>query len=617
MCGISGLISKNNQFTKSDLVNLNEELTHRGPDEDGYYYHENFGIAHKRLSIIDLSSGQQPMKSDNEKFIITYNGELYNFKELRGFLVGKGFKFNTNSDTEVILKSYEYYGNSCVNHFRGMFAFSIVNKVKNEIFIARDHLGIKPVVYYHDANYFAFSSEINSLTSLPNFNKEIDYYAIDQYLTYQYIPAPRTIYRKVSKLLPGHFMVVSFEGDIKAIKKYWNLEYKPISKPIKGWEKLVDEQLKESVRLHTVSDVDFGAFLSGGIDSTLVVKYMTETLGKSIKTFSIGFKDSLVDETNWADLVSKKYQTDHTSLILEGNALELLPTIVKHYGEPFGDFSSIPTFYVSQIASNDVKMVLSGDGADEAFAGYSHYPLWLDYITKNRVNFRNQRIEKLYPILSKFYSSRYPKLKAPSDDLSNYLRYRTRMDASEREALWRPSYRYLIDLPNELNYNYQEEFLKIGKFSRSQYFDSMVFMPSDILTKVDIASMMNSLEVRTPFTDVKIYEMAATIPSELLLNKKDSFWNGKSILKKLLESDFDSDFIYRKKQGFEIPLDKWLFEGENLKKIEERFKNPSGILLQLFEKEKLDKILSKKRSYEVWLLLILDEWFHQLNGSTI
>jgi asparagine synthase (glutamine-hydrolysing) len=614
MCGIVGLIDKKSScLSKEILCSMSSALIHRGPDEDGFYYYKNLGIAHRRLSIIDLSSGQQPMTNDDENLIISYNGELYNFKELRDFLIKKGFKFKTNSDTEVILKSYEYYGNSCVKHFRGMFAFSIINKIKKEIFIARDHLGIKPVVYYQDDQYFAFSSEINSLTSIPGFNKEIDYYSIDQYLTYQYIPAPRTIFRKVNKLLPGHFMVVGFDGNIKAIKKYWNLEYKSISRSKKDWLEIVDEKLKESVKLHTVSDVGFGAFLSGGIDSTLVVKYMTETLGKSIKTFSIGFKDSLVDETPWADLVAKKYQTDHTSLILEGNALELLPEIVKYYGEPFGDFSSIPTFYVSQIASKDVKMVLSGDGADEAFAGYSHYPLWLEYINKNKINFNNSRTEKIYPILSKLYSSRYPKLFSPPDDLSNYLRYRTRMNAKVRENLWKAPFRYLIDIPDELKYNYEEEFLNNDKFSRSQYFDSLVFMPSDILTKVDIASMMNSLEVRTPFTDVKIFELAASIPSELLLEKTGDSWIGKSILKKLLASDFDSDFIYRKKQGFEIPLEKWLFEGENFRKIQDRFNNPSGILMQLFEKEKLDQIMAQKKAYYTWLLLVLDEWFNQLN----
>lgn len=614
MCGISGYIDKSLKPAIESIVNsMNAALNHRGPDEDGYFYYHNIGLGHKRLSIIDLSSGQQPMKNDNNKLIISYNGELYNYLELRNSLIKKGLKFHTNSDTEVVLKSYEYFGNSCVDHFRGMFAFSIINLLKNEIFIARDQLGIKPLMYYQDHQYFGFASEINSLTKLPDFNKEIDYYAIDQYLTYQYIPAPRTIFRKVSKLLPGHFMVVGFDGNIKSIKKYWDLKFKSSLKKSKGLMKTVEQGLKESIKLHTISDVDFGAFLSGGIDSTLVVKYMTEILGKGIKTFSIGFKDSSVNELPWADQVAKKYDTQHTSLTLEGNALELLPKIVKHYGEPFGDFSSIPTYYVSNIASQDVKMVLSGDGADEAFAGYSHYPKWIDYIKNNKPYFNNPSIEKYYPILNKVNSNRYPKLPRASDDLNNYLRYRTRIGSNQRQNLWKPEYKFLLNLPNELEYNYGSRFREISEVSRSQYFDAMVFMSSDILTKVDIASMMNSLEVRTPFTDVKIFEMAASISPDLLFEKRGNKLVGKTILKKLLESDFDSNFIYREKQGFEIPLEKWLFEGNNFINIEARFKNPSGILLKLFEKSMLDLILNERKGYETWLLLVLDEWFNRLN----
>jgi asparagine synthase (glutamine-hydrolysing) len=616
MCGISGYIDKRLQpASKTVISSMNAALSHRGPDEEGGFYFMNIGLGHKRLSIIDLSSGQQPMKNDDGNLIISYNGELYNFIELRATLIKKGLKFHTNSDTEVILKSYEYYGNDCVNHFRGMFAFAIVNKVKNEVFIARDHLGIKPLVYYQDSQYFAFSSEINALVKLPNFNKEIDYYAIDQYLTYQYIPAPRTIFRKVIKLLPGHFMVVGFDGTVKSIKKYWDLEYNPVSKRKKVWEELVAHHLKESVRLHTVSDVDFGAFLSGGIDSTLVVKYMTEILGKGIKTYSIGFKDSAVNELAWADQVAKKYDTQHTSLTLEGNALELLPKIVRQYGEPFGDFSSIPTYYVSQIASKDVKMVLSGDGADEAFAGYSHYPLWLEFTKQRKHYFNNPSTEKYYPVLNRLFSGRYPKLSSPTDDINNFLRFRTRMPLNERENLWKPQYRFLLNLPNELEYNYDTVFQETVESSRSQYYDIKVFLPSDILTKVDIASMMNSLEVRTPITDVKIFEMAASIPPSLLYEKRGNSWTGKSILKKLLEPDFDQDFIYRKKQGFEIPLDKWLFEEDNYKYIEERFNHPRSILNELFEKEALNRILNEKKSYDIWLLLVLDEWFLQLNKT--
>lgn len=612
MCGISGLISKNNNFIQEDLIKINKKLNHRGPDEDGYYFHKNLGIGHKRLSIIDLSTGKQPMHNDNKDLSITYNGELYNYKELRNSLIKKGLRFHTNSDTEVVLKAYEYYGNTCVNHFRGMFAFAIINKEKKELFIARDHIGIKPIVYYQDENSFAFASEIKALSSTPNFVKDIDYYAIDQYLTYQYIPAPRTIFNNVKKLLPGHFMVVGFDGLVKVNKKYWDISFKPITKSNKDWLRCLSQEIKESVKKHMVSDVEFGAFLSGGIDSTLIVKYMTELRGEGIKTYTIGFKDSKVDETPWATKVSKKYKTNHTSLLLEGNALDILPKLVKHYGEPFGDFSSVPTFYVSQIAAKDVKMVLSGDGADEAFAGYSHYPGWKEYKnTSEEYLYKNNFVKKWYPLANLIRPKKYPKINNPCSVLDNYLPWRQRMVNAKREKLWKSKYSYILNLPNELVYNYQESFAKNGEFSGSQYFDIKTFLPSCILTKVDIASMMSSLEVRTPLTDKRIYELAATIPPELLINKENGTWSGKHIFKKLLEPDFDDDFIYRKKQGFEIPLDKWLFEIENLKTIKERFNNPKSILNELFNNQFLNELLMEKKAYDVWLLLVLDEWFCQ------
>lgn len=613
MCGISGYISKTKPIEPEDLRAINNMLSHRGPDEDGYYYIDRVGLGHKRLSIIDLSNGKQPMHNDSKELTITYNGELYNYIEIRETLISKGIKFHTTSDTEVVLKAYQYYGNSCVNHFRGMFAFAIINTLKKEVFIARDHLGIKPIVYYQDDQSFVWASEIQALKSTPNFIDDIDFYAIDQYLKFQYIPAPGTIYRKVKKILPGYFMVVGFDGEIKAQKKYWDIRFKPKKKSEKQWLSKLNEEIKNSVNLHTASDVDFGAFLSGGIDSTLVVKYMTELLGSGIKTYTIGFKNSKVNESHWAKQVSETYKTDHTSLTLEGDALEILPLLVKHYGEPYGDFSSVPTFYVSQLASKDIKMVLSGDGADEAFAGYSHYQHWLNYInsTGNKNFYKNNTVERLYPIANKLNPNKYPKLLKPSDELSNYMRYRSRMNNSLREQLWKPEYKFLVDLPDEVEQNYKAEYQKNSEFSRSQYFDIKVFMPSDILTKVDIASMINSLEVRTPLTDKKIFELAATIPPDLLMNKKENTWHGKNILKKLLEDDFDDEFIYRKKQGFEIPLDQWLFEGENYKDIKSRFNNPSGILKKLFNHNVLNKILDDKISYQVWLLLVLDEWFKQ------
>lgn len=615
MCGITGYIAKSGEFFKENLTAINSRLSHRGPDEEGYYIHNNVGLGHKRLSIIDLKSGQQPMCNDDGSLVISYNGELYNFKELRNQLNKKGYTFNSTSDTEVILKCYEHYGNNCVKYFRGMFAFAIINKIKQEIFIARDHLGIKPLVYYQDSDTFAWASEIQALKGLSNFVKDIDFYAIDQYLKLQYIPAPRTVYRKIKKLLPGHYMVVNFKGDVIGNKPYWDLEFKTKKKSEQQWIQKLEQELKNSVKLHTVADVDFGAFLSGGIDSTLVVKYMSEILGNGINTYTIGFKGSEVNETPYADQVAKKYKTRHTQVILEGNALEVLPHLVKHYGEPFGDFSAIPTFYVSQLAGKDVKMVLSGDGADEIFAGYSHYGHWYHFINSpnNQVYFESKYKEWLYPIAHQLHKTKYPQLTKPSDEFSNYMPYRSRLSSQKREQLWRPLYKFLIDLPDELELKYKQRFLEHDEFRRAQYFDVKIFMPDDILTKVDIASMMNSLEVRTPITDKHIFELAATIPLDLLLyqNQNHNRPQGKYILKQLLANDFDDGFIHRKKQGFEIPLGQWLFTGDNYEAIKKRFFSTDGILNQLFNPKVLQQLLDEQDGFGVWLLLVLDEWFRQ------
>jgi asparagine synthase (glutamine-hydrolysing) len=612
MCGISGYISKTEKADLQLVKNINDHLAHRGPDEEGVFLYENIAIAHKRLSIIDLESGKQPMKNDNEKLIITYNGELYNFHEIRKELKSKGLNFRTSSDTEVVLKAYEYYGNKCVQHFRGMFAFAIVNLDKKEIFMARDHLGIKPLVYYQDNYKFAFASEIQALKKIDNFNNELDLSALDQYLTYQYIPAPKTIYRKIKKLLPGHSLVVDFKGNIKSINNYWDLEFKPnLIRSKNQWKEHLESSIEESVKLHTISDVDFGAFLSGGIDSTIIVKYMTKALGYPIKTFNIGFKESNFDETHYAKLVAKKYQTNHTSYTIEEDALSVLPQLVNHYGEPYGDFSAVPTYYVSKIAGEHVKMVLSGDGGDEIFAGYSNYPKWLGYVRNNSISYKNRWIERLYPYANKLLPKRYPDLMPSFDEIPNYLTYKTRISYSDREQLWKPEYRYLADLPYENIDKYKKAFRSFSNLNRAQYFDIKTFLPDDILIKVDIASMMSSLEVRTPLIDKNVYELASQIPAKYLLNQDGENWSGKVIFKELLSSDFDDSFLNRPKKGFEIPLKKWLGSESNYKIVKDRFNDPNCALKQYFDHLKMFEFIEKGSEYNLWMLLMLDEWLLQ------
>jgi asparagine synthase (glutamine-hydrolysing) len=587
-------------------------MSHRGPDGYGIHIDNNIAIGHRRLSIIDLATGTQPMKNDAKSLIITYNGELYNYLEIKKVLINKGYQFKTTSDTEVVLKSYEEWRKECVKKFRGMFAFGIIDYRNQELFLARDPLGIKPLVYYTDDQVFAFTSEINSLKKIEGFCNEHDLLAMDQYLTYQYIPAPRTIYRKVKKLLPGHFLIVGFNGTIKLEQSYWDIGFKPNHIPTKNqWVESLDKAIEESVKLHTISDVDFGAFLSGGLDSTIIVKYMTRVLGYPVKTFTIGFKEKEYNETEYANRVAKKYGTQHTNCLIEEDALSILPNLVKHYGEPFGDFSAVPTYFVSKIASSNVKMVLSGDGGDEIFAGYSTYPWWLRYEENNPIYYKSNTVKRLYPFANWILPGKYPKLSTQVDQLSNYLKVRTRLTYNEREQLWQPQYRYLLDIPYENIEKYNEAFHQQTTLSRAQYFDIKTSLPGDILMKVDTASMLNSLEVRTPLIDKDIFELAARIPSKYLMNNHtESAWQGKLILKELLKGDFEDSFINRPKRGFEIPLDKWL-GGANQDKLKAYFEGTNNPLFDFFVPEKLKEISKGNDYYTKWLLLVLHEWLIQ------
>ncbi len=613
MCGITGIIRTNRPVTKQEISAMTDAIAHRGPDGEGFWLNENVAIGHRRLSIIDLNSGSQPMCNEDGKVWITFNGEIYNFVELKSELEKLGHQFKTKSDTEVIIHGWEQWGRGCVTKLRGMFSFGIVDLNKRIVFLARDYFGIKPLVYYRDENCFAFSSEILALRKIENATYEINLQALDQYLQLQYIPAPFTIFRNIYKLPPAHSMEIGFDGKVSNPECYWTFQFKPYRwKSEKSWLEELEYTLKDSVKNHLISDVAFGAFLSGGVDSSAVVAYMAQILEKPVKTFSIGFKDAEFDETPYAKIASNIWKTEHHVEIVEPNGIEILPDLVKHYGEPYGDSSAIPTYYVSQLARKHVTMVLSGDGGDELFGGYESHLWWRKY-HDTPIAWRPKWKDTLYPYAHKYFPTRFPKPHKPVPSLNYWLRMINYFSPEERARLWRPEYHSLLQHSLDI---FEDEFKTASAFSTTQmvqYMDLKTYLPFDILTKVDIASMIHSLEVRPPFVDKNVVEFAMSIPENLNVKKMgEEDWKGKLLLRKLMSKYYSHDYLFRRKMGFSIPYNKWLgLKGDWSGEISDRLLNKNAQLYNYFTPQTIKDTIANERYGPIWLLLFLDEWFKQ------
>ena len=609
MCGIAGVISFDNNDPSVDVSAMMDLLVHRGPDGSGIWRKGNVALGHRRLAIIDPSLGQQPLLNDDGQLCISFNGEIYNYRELRLELSSLGYHFRTHSDTEVLLYAYQEWGEQCLNKLRGMFAFAICDCRQNKIFIARDQLGIKPLYYFHDKNRFAFASELQAFRCLPDVNRELNLNAIDEYLCLQYIPAPHTVFKNINKLPPANYITIYLNGVTKGPQEYWHLTFKPDhGKSESEWLVTLDDALKNSVNAHLVADVPFGAFLSGGIDSSAVVGYMSGLMEQPVKTFSIGFSEKSYNELDYAKLVSDKWHTEHHTEIIQPESLEeMLPRLVQHYGEPFGDSSALPTYYVSKLARQHVKMVLSGDGGDESLLGYNSYirwALWLDVDNRPLWN------KIIYPIMHRLRPKRYPKRIYGPEGWQKMMGI---LPFYLRRTLWREEYQSNC---NEIAEVIQQSFSNAKDYEplqQAQYTDFQSYLPNCILTKVDIASMMNSLEVRTPIVDVNMAELIATIPPKFNM-KQDNQGNrvGKSLLKQLMERHYPKDFIYRRKMGFSIPVAKWFKDGNCWAGyIENRLYSPNSSLNSLFCPKQIRRIAHGDRPDAIWVLLMLDEWLHQ------
>ena len=628
MCGIAGILRYNGiQRYKDEIIKMTKALSHRGPDDQGIYETQNIAIGHTRLAIIDLKTGKQPMSNENQSIWISYNGELYNFNELKIELIKKGHIFKSQSDTEVIIHSYEEWGRECVLKFRGMFAFAIADFNKNKLFMARDHFGIKPLLYRLGKEYFAFASEHRALLNVYDEVPSINLEAIDLYLRYQYVPTPYSIYNNIFKLPPAHFMEIDFNGTIYGPIKYWDINFSESKNKIKEkeWIEYGEEVIKDSVKAHLVSDVPFGVFLSGGIDSTLVATFMSKILGKNIKAFTIGFDDESISEISFAKVVAEKNGINLYTEIVDDLSLEMLPQLVLHYGEPFGDCSTVPTWYVSRLARQNVPMVLSGDGGDEGFAGYQSYISWmiLDHFKQAKRMLKALHLISAYKSFVRGIFSYFNNKK--KYDYNIWQKQGMICTNEEiRRRMWKNDYVYILNT----QWKYFEEASKYAqKFNRlsyAQYLDYHSFLSSDILTKVDIASMFHGLEVRTPLIDLKVAELFTQIPESLKIRYDNkNGWQGKYLLKKILLKYYGSKFVYRKKQGFAPPRKRFFYENGLARKIlKEKLLDSNSAWRHYFEEKTIRMLLdthneNKDNSGILWVLLILFIWLDLYESKKI
>jgi asparagine synthase (glutamine-hydrolysing) len=565
MCGICGFASSHPAPVEGeDILNrMCHILRHRGPDDEGLFVDDFVGLGVRRLSIIDLATGHQPIANEDETLKLVFNGEIYNHRQLRGQLERRGHVFTTQSDTEVIVHAYEEYGDHCVQHFNGMFAFAVWDTPRRRLLLARDRLGIKPLYYWSNGGQIVFGSELKALLPHPDVPREIDPVAVDLLLTLEYIPAPWTILKGICKLPAGHRLIFS-EGT-QTIEQYWDIPFEEIAEGEPTCTEMLTELIDDAVRLRLVSDVPLGAFLSGGIDSSTVVSFMSRASPEPIKTFSVGFDDGTYNELPYARQAALHIGAQHHERVLEPDIASLAEQLLCHMDEPLADFSIFPTYLVSQLAGGSVKVVLSGDGGDELFGGYDTYvaqyldgfyrwlPPWLRQTAlpavMNRVPPRPEK-KGLVNTAKRFVEG--GALPAPLQ----HTRWMIFLSQERKAALYEQGLWASLD-GTEASTLIESHFRQVTSalpLARQQYVDIKTYLVDNILTKVDRMSMAVSIEARVPLLDHRIVEFAVNLPSHMKLRRGQT----KVILRKAMADRLPKAVLHRPKQGFSIPLKHWL-----------------------------------------------------------
>lgn len=631
MCGLVGIFDTTGErpIDEGLLRRMNDALVHRGPDGDGIFTAPGIGLGHRRLSIIDLEGGVQPMFDESGRVALVFNGEIYNFRTIRDELSAKGHQFRTDSDTEVIIEGWKEWGTACVDHFEGMFAFALWDADTRQLFLARDRLGKKPLYYATLANgLLLFGSELKALMAHPELPRDIDPKAVEEFFALAYVPDPRSIFRGVHKLAPGHRLSWTRGGQAK-LEEYWDISFgvDTPSEPTQAAEAL-RARLHGAVADRLISDVPLGAFLSGGVDSSGVVAHMAGLIDQPVDTFCMGFGEQAFDESGYARQIAERYATNHHEEQVDPDAFDLVDRLAEIYDEPFGDSSAIPTYRVCALARKHVTVALSGDGGDEAFAGYRRY-LW---------HLREAKLRRLLPDairkpLFGLLAAIYPKadwapqfLRAKTtfkelalDDLDGFFLSVSATDDAQRGRL------FSARLKSDLQGYHAREALAVhwrradtdDPLAQAQYTDIKTWLPGDILVKVDRASMANSLEVRAPLLDPDLVSWGINLASGLKIDGGEK----KAVLKKALEPDVPGDLLYRPKQGFSVPIGEW-FRGPLRDKLRSALNG--GILADsgLFDMSEVSRLVDQHQSgmrdhsRVLWLLLMFQAFLARSQTNT-
>jgi asparagine synthase (glutamine-hydrolysing) len=623
MCGIAGIVAT--EDSRQAVNRMIEALKHRGPDDWGVWSDHDCTLGHRRLAILDLSqAGRNPLGNQNGKIQITFNGEIYNFQALRRQLEGLGYHFRTRTDTEVIVNAYEAWGVDCLRRLRGMFAFAIWDAERRRLFLARDRVGKKPLFYGQFGKRFLFASELQGLLADPAVPRQVDAAAIDAYLSWGYIAAPHTAYKNIFKLPPAHYLTLDVKesGFAIDVARYWSLEYAP--KLELGEAEAVEalrEKLTEAVRLRMISDVPLGAFLSGGIDSSIIVGLMAKLSSRPVKTFSIGFEEAAYNETGHARRIAELWQTEHQEFTVKADALAILPTLVRHYGEPYADSSAIPTFYVSQMTRRSVTVALNGDGGDESFAGYERYlgnrlaerasrfPGFalsagtLNRVLPDSVNPKNRlrQAKRFLAVASQPMAARYGQWVGFLSETDKQQLYAADFQARRNGS--RPQ-DWLAQLFEKVH--------GLDPVDAAMAVDVQSYLPFDLLVKVDITSMANSLEARSPFLDHEVMEFAARLPVDLKLRGRQA----KYLLRRAFPEMLPAENVERRKMGFAVPVGEW-FRSSLRELLQEALLSGQATGRGYFQPQAIARLVGEHlqrradHSAKLWNLLMLELWHRE------
>lgn len=627
MCGIAGLFDTRTKrdFAPKLMERINNVQAHRGPDELGLHLEPGLAFGHRRLSVIDLSTGQQPLFNEDHSVAIVFNGEIYNYQALTTELKALGHTFRTRSDTEVIIHAWEAWGEACVQRLRGMFAFAVWDRNQQTLFMARDRMGVKPLFYalLQDGS-FIFGSELKVITAHPDFVRSIDPLAVEEYFALGYVADPRCIYTGAHKLAPAHTLTLRHGQGLPEPKSYWDVSF-TLSNPISPEDAVAElrARLDESVRLRMMAEVPLGAFLSGGVDSSAVVATMASLSDTPVRTCAIGFDDPKFNESDFAQQVADRYRTDHHLEIVKSDDFDLIDTLAWLYDEPFADSSAIPTYRVCQLARKHVTVALSGDGGDESLGGYRRYRLHAAEERARRALPLSLRqplfgtLGRLYPKLDwapRLFRGKTTFQALALDSAQAYLHSVSVLRLDEREALYSSRFKRTL-----AGYRAQEVFKQHAAKANTddplalvQYLDYKTWLVGDINTKVDRAAMAHSLEVREPLMDHELIEWLATLPSSLKIRGQEGKW----LLKKAFEPSLPNDVLYRPKMGFSVPLAKWL-RGPLRERLQQAVLGPQLEATGYFNPETLKTMvrqhLSGQRDHAapLWTLLMFDAFLRQ------